>query len=115
MTDAYEDTSHNTTNWEKRMSLAEIIQQLNEGRLKIVKIKHSKNRGYYASMGLEFPKQYEIVSVKPGFVVYRIGSGSKKAWTPGKGVYYKVPAVAKPKEGYAIAEIKGDYIFLFLS
>ncbi|MCE4625527.1 MAG: hypothetical protein F7C35_06660 [Desulfurococcales archaeon] len=100
---------------ETKMSLAEIIQQLNEGRLKVVKIKHSRNRGYYASMGSEFPKQYEIVSVKPGLVVYRIGRGDKKAWTPGKGVYYKVPALAKPKEGYAIAELRGELVYLYIA
>ena len=100
---------------EAKMSLTEIIQQLNEGRLRVVKIKYSKNRGYYASMGVDFPKHYDIVKVEPGLVVYKIGSGSKKAWTPGRGVYYKVPAAAKPKEGYAIAELRDDLVYLYLA
>jgi len=97
------------------MSLAEILQALNEGKLKIVKIKYSKNRGYYASMGIEFPKEYDVLEARPGLVVYKIGSGNRKAWTPGKGVYYKVPSIARPREGYAIAEIRGDIVYLHLA
>ena len=98
---------------ERSMSIAEIIRLLNQGEIRIVKIKYSKNRGYYVSMGKEFPVTFDILEAKPGVVVYRLG-GSKKAWTPGSGVYYKVPAIAEPREGYAIAEIKGDKVILYL-
>ena len=115
MTSADEDISHYTINWEKRMNLDEIIEGLNAGEIKIVKIRYKRGDGYYAgSFGKDFPKTYDVVSVQPGKVVYKIG-GKKKAQTPGKGVYYRVPARAKPREGYAIAEIKGEYIFLYFS
>ncbi len=98
---------------ERSMSITEIIRLLNQGEIKIMKIKYSKNRGYYVSMGKEFPTTYEILDAKPGLVVYKLG-GSKKAWTPGNGVYYRIPAMAKPKEGFAIAEIKEDKVILYL-
>ena len=41
--------------------------------------------------------------------------GSRKAWKTQYGTRYRVPAKAKPQEGYAIAEIKGDPAYLHLA
>ena len=97
----------------RKMSLSELIRQLNEGKLKVVKIRYKKGDGYYASMGVEFPVHYSILEVRPGLVVYKLG-GDRKALTPGRGVYYRVPAAAKPREGFAIAEIRGELVYLYL-
>ena len=34
---------------------------------------------------------------------------------PGRGVYYKVPVIAKLKERYAIAELHGDLVYLYIA
>ncbi len=96
------------------MSIAEIIQQLNKGRLKVVRIIYKKGDGYYAVFGKGFPREYDIIEVKPGLVVYRLGNGSRKAWMSGVTARYRVPAKAKPKEGYAFAEIHEDLVYLYL-
>ncbi len=95
--------------------ISELIANLNNGKIMIVKIIYKKGDGYYVRFGKGFPRQYDIVDAKPGLVIYRLGTGNRKAWLPGKTtVHYRVPAGAKPKEGYAIAEFKDDLVYLYL-
>ena len=87
------------------MSLAEVVELLREGRLRVSKVIYKKDDGYYVLVGgPEVPRDYEIIDVEPGRVVYQIGEGSRKAWRRGRGTYLRVPKSAGPKEGPVLVE-----------
>jgi len=96
------------------VSIAELINKLNTGDIKVVKIKYKRGDGYYVSFGPEMPREYDIIEVRPGLVVYLVGEGSKKAWKSQYGTRYRVPAKAGPKEGFAFAEFRGNLVYLYL-
>ena len=93
----------------RSLQLSEVVSLLRKGRLKVSKVVYRKGDGYYVLVGGdEVPKEYDIVEVRPGLVVYRLGAGPRKAFKPKYATYFRVPAKAGPKEGPVIIEYLGD-------
>ena len=98
------------------MQLFEVVSLLREGRLRVSKVVYRKGDGYYVLIGGdEVPKEYDIIEVRPGLVVYKLGSGRRKAWKPKHATYFRVPVEANPKEGPVIIEfLSNDVIAVHL-
>ena len=96
---------------EARRVLAEFVRGVESGRFRLARVFYKKGDGYYVNIGSGFPREYDILAVEPGRVVYRLGEGPRKALRPSRSAtWLRVPAEARPREGLALAEFIDDRV-----